>query len=421
MASKYVRMEWEYALSLSRPNFVRPTYWETPLPEDPAHGLPPETLRKLHFHQIGPDAQVRHSAAKTETSETVRADAEAREIESLAAALKIVATQARSDRLPPPEVERLIEQLARIVGRLQQARQDPSGDDKRWRALETDAEFCWRILQDRRPQHVAGARSDGLKESRPSRWDERRSSDLSAERELVRQLNDEHGRIMARAHGGVSSLGQASELKQALSALREHVHEVRRRTTDSESRSALDSLDQTLARNAADLAQAMTALEARAVADAHAKAFNDRLQLLQRHPVKSMAELAKVREDFQAILRNAEEKLIRMSDPRARELLETIRQPHKELERQLRVAGIPAPTREASPPPRPSAAPSSPDRWLSPPPQTAAQSPLNNPTVARWSFLVMLLTVIAVLMLSPVGSKLMSILRSPDSPSSHKQ
>jgi hypothetical protein len=52
MLSSFVRREWEYALSLGRPGFVRPTYWETPLPESPEQGLPPAALRALHFSCI---------------------------------------------------------------------------------------------------------------------------------------------------------------------------------------------------------------------------------------------------------------------------------------------------------------------------------------------------------------------------------
>ena len=48
--SPYVRQEWEYALSLRKPNFVRPVYWDEPLP---ARGeLPPADLRRLHFARI---------------------------------------------------------------------------------------------------------------------------------------------------------------------------------------------------------------------------------------------------------------------------------------------------------------------------------------------------------------------------------
>ncbi len=50
MASKYVRDEWTYALSLGRQGFVRPVYWEDPFPEGP--DLPPDQLRRLHFHRL---------------------------------------------------------------------------------------------------------------------------------------------------------------------------------------------------------------------------------------------------------------------------------------------------------------------------------------------------------------------------------
>lgn len=52
MRSSHVRREWEYALSLGRPHFVRPTYWETPLPEAPERGLPSEALKQLHFQLL---------------------------------------------------------------------------------------------------------------------------------------------------------------------------------------------------------------------------------------------------------------------------------------------------------------------------------------------------------------------------------
>jgi hypothetical protein len=52
MRSPFVRKEWEYALSLGRPSFVRPAYWEEPLPEWPEYGLPPHELRCLHFFAI---------------------------------------------------------------------------------------------------------------------------------------------------------------------------------------------------------------------------------------------------------------------------------------------------------------------------------------------------------------------------------
>lgn len=51
MHSQFVRQEYEHALSLNRPSFVRPTYWEDPMPTAP--GLPPEALLRLHFQKLG--------------------------------------------------------------------------------------------------------------------------------------------------------------------------------------------------------------------------------------------------------------------------------------------------------------------------------------------------------------------------------
>jgi TIR domain len=50
MRSEYVRREWEHALALGRPAFIRPTYWEVPMPRSSNPRLPPDELAKLHFH-----------------------------------------------------------------------------------------------------------------------------------------------------------------------------------------------------------------------------------------------------------------------------------------------------------------------------------------------------------------------------------
>lgn len=54
MRSPHCRDEWEHALALRRDTFVRPLYWEDPLPEDPAQELPPDRLRDLHFVKVPP-------------------------------------------------------------------------------------------------------------------------------------------------------------------------------------------------------------------------------------------------------------------------------------------------------------------------------------------------------------------------------
>jgi hypothetical protein len=52
MRSPHCRDEWEHALALQREGFVRPVYWEDPLPKDLGHGLPPAALRALHFVKV---------------------------------------------------------------------------------------------------------------------------------------------------------------------------------------------------------------------------------------------------------------------------------------------------------------------------------------------------------------------------------
>jgi len=65
MGSPFVRQEWEHALSLGRPGFVRPTYWEDPLPVDPEAGLPPPALLELHFQRLGVVVEPATPAAST--------------------------------------------------------------------------------------------------------------------------------------------------------------------------------------------------------------------------------------------------------------------------------------------------------------------------------------------------------------------
>lgn len=52
MRSPYCRREWEHALSLNKEGFIRPTYWENPLPQLEAEGLPPRPLLDLHFTRL---------------------------------------------------------------------------------------------------------------------------------------------------------------------------------------------------------------------------------------------------------------------------------------------------------------------------------------------------------------------------------
>ena len=52
MQSRFVEREWTYALGLDRPGFVRPTYWEEPMP------APPLPLEGVHFARYRPRERV---------------------------------------------------------------------------------------------------------------------------------------------------------------------------------------------------------------------------------------------------------------------------------------------------------------------------------------------------------------------------
>ena len=125
MTSPFVRQEWEYALSLQRPNFIRPTYWEEPLPVKPDQKLPPEELMRLHFQRIRGAVDSRRRAESTmqggiplasapadshETGSAVRAGqssrAQSRERSSASSASDRRATLMRPAPRPPSSTDR---------------------------------------------------------------------------------------------------------------------------------------------------------------------------------------------------------------------------------------------------------------------------------------------------------------------------
>lgn len=54
MRAEDARKEWEHALSLGRADFVRPSYWDEPLPSSPSEDLPPPGLVAARFQKIQP-------------------------------------------------------------------------------------------------------------------------------------------------------------------------------------------------------------------------------------------------------------------------------------------------------------------------------------------------------------------------------
>ncbi len=89
MISPFVKQEWEYALGLNREKFIRPVYWEEPLPSK-APELPPRALSELHFHKLSigseeekrgglippiPNAKQQSFTITTSATDTLKADA----------------------------------------------------------------------------------------------------------------------------------------------------------------------------------------------------------------------------------------------------------------------------------------------------------------------------------------------------------
>ena len=72
MVSPFVRQEWEYALSLGRQDFIKPVYWQVPMPQRPKDDLPPETLRRLHFQVLWAESAGTH--APVTSSDLLRAN-----------------------------------------------------------------------------------------------------------------------------------------------------------------------------------------------------------------------------------------------------------------------------------------------------------------------------------------------------------
>lgn len=94
MQSEYVRREWTYALSLARPGFVRPVYWEDPFPEAP--GLPPDDLRRIHFVRfVEPEPERRPGGARRQVDQV-----EGRPSAPRAESARVEAP--RVERPPPP-------------------------------------------------------------------------------------------------------------------------------------------------------------------------------------------------------------------------------------------------------------------------------------------------------------------------------
>ena len=58
LRSQEVLAECRHALSLQHEGFIRPVYWQDPLPEDPQNDLPPTPIRRLHFSRLNEPVRI---------------------------------------------------------------------------------------------------------------------------------------------------------------------------------------------------------------------------------------------------------------------------------------------------------------------------------------------------------------------------
>ena len=110
MGSPFVRREWEHALTVEKSNFVRPLYWESPLPE--RDGLPPPELKARHFASVAIADQPGSGELERRHREQKEEEARRREDERREAADPDQAMIGRQDqavltgpRFPPIQVE----------------------------------------------------------------------------------------------------------------------------------------------------------------------------------------------------------------------------------------------------------------------------------------------------------------------------
>jgi hypothetical protein len=107
--SPFVRREWEHALTIAKSNFVRPLYWESPLPE--RDGLPPPELKARHFASVavtgaaGPDEIGRRVEEERHHEERRLGEAQARQRAE---------EEARHARMEVERRQQMEEQRARV-------------------------------------------------------------------------------------------------------------------------------------------------------------------------------------------------------------------------------------------------------------------------------------------------------------------
>jgi serine/threonine protein kinase len=144
MHSPFVRREWEHALSLRRPSFIRPCYWESPLPACPEKNLPPDELRHKHFQCI-PLLTKAPSLVGKGPAETGRSAGDPKQPLALLAQLK-AGEEAAAQDLWTRYFKRLVDNARRKLRGVQLKAADEEDV-----ALEAFASFCNSARRGRLP------------------------------------------------------------------------------------------------------------------------------------------------------------------------------------------------------------------------------------------------------------------------------
>jgi molecular chaperone DnaK (HSP70) len=219
MASNFVRQEWEYALSLGRSNFVRPTYWEEPLPATADGRLPPEALRRLHFQALCesglPMPRGDRHAAKLETMRGRAEDAErVREHVERFRAIMEGAKKGIDSPSTFREVLRAISDLRHDVHRLWVT----DADSKRAVGELAEAIEC--------NYHQLGGMRVAVEEA-----------------DRVNALMGRFAGLMKEAEAGIRSIEQVRDLRSALGRIRTDIAAASRFVKGQQAHAALDQLE----------------------------------------------------------------------------------------------------------------------------------------------------------------------------------
>jgi tetratricopeptide (TPR) repeat protein len=199
MRSEYVRQEWEHAVTLARPNFIRPTYWEQPMPRSDNPLLPPSSLSQLHFHSlVAPQAPEPEAAEQAQREALAQARREA-EAQALAQARR------QAERSAPAQAQREAEAQAQQEA-LAQARREAEAQAQRSAPAQAQREAEAQAQRSAPAQAQRSAPAQAQREAeaqaqRSAPAQARREAEAQAQREALAQARREAEQSRPRAAG----------------------------------------------------------------------------------------------------------------------------------------------------------------------------------------------------------------------------